>query len=235
MSAPLKYWVIIPAAGSGQRMQSDTPKQYLSLAGHMVIEHVLQLFAGIPGIQAITVATSTDDPWWPRVTLPGQIPVYRVDGGRERCHSVLNALESLMDRASADDWIMVHDAARPCLRHSDASKLMGELAEHEVGGLLGMPVRDTMKRTNSDAEVCETVERQDLWHALTPQMFRFGLLRDALVNALDSNQLVTDESSAVEFYGKKPRMVTGHGDNIKITRPEDLALAEFYLQQSENS
>jgi 2-C-methyl-D-erythritol 4-phosphate cytidylyltransferase len=141
----------------------------------------------------------------------------------------------LQDKAGPDDWVMVHDAARPCLRHSDVDKLIHELTGHEVGGLLGTPVRDTMKRTNTRSEVCETVERQDLWHALTPQMFRFGLLRDALVTALDNNQLVTDESSAMEFYGKKPRMVTGHGDNIKITRPEDLALAEFYLQLSENS
>jgi 2-C-methyl-D-erythritol 4-phosphate cytidylyltransferase len=215
-------------------MQSTTPKQYLLLKQRMVIEHVLAIFDGVPGIQGITVATSVNDARWSKVALPGHTPVTRVDGGAERCHSVLNALASLAEHARAEDWVLVHDAARPCLRRSDLEKLMSELSGHTVGGLLGIPVRDTMKRTDSEDNVFETVDRRDLWHALTPQMFRFGLLRDALMTALDNNKLVTDEASAVELYGEKPHIVSGCGDNIKITRPEDLALAEFYLQQVES-
>ena len=132
-----------------------------------------------------------------------------------------------------DDWVLVHDAARPCLRRSDIDRLLERLAGHPVGGLLGVPVRDTMKRTDDTGLIERTVTRDNLWHAYTPQMFRFAMLRDALEEALRRKLLVTDEASAMELAGHRPLMVEGHGDNIKITRPEDLALAAFYLAQQE--
>ena len=133
-------------------------------------------------------------------------------------------------KADASDWVLVHDAARPCLRSEDIDKLI-EKAINDIGGILAVPVRDTMKRADDDQHISETVDRNQLWHALTPQMFRLGQLHDVLTLALDNNQLVTDEASAMELAGHKPLLVEGHSDNIKITRPEDLALAEYYLKQ----
>jgi len=155
----------------------------------------------------------------------------RADGGKERCHSVLNGLNALPESAQADDWVLVHDAARPCVRQHDLRLLVDTLANHAVGGLLGTPAHDTMKKTDAQGVVVETVERNSLWHAYTPQMFRYGLLRAALVKALADGYEVTDESSAIEHAGHRPLMVEGHADNIKITRSEDLPLAEYFLQQ----
>jgi len=155
----------------------------------------------------------------------------RADGGKERCHSVLNGLNALSDSALTDDWVLVHDAARPCVRQQDLRLLIDTLADHAVGGLLGRPVHDTIKKTDARGVVTGTVERDCLWHAYTPQMFRYGLLRAALTKALEDGYEVTDEASAMEHAGHRPLMVEGHADNIKITRPEDLPLAEYYLQQ----
>jgi 2-C-methyl-D-erythritol 4-phosphate cytidylyltransferase len=141
----------------------------------------------------------------------------------------LNALELLCDRATENDWVLVHDAARPCLRREDIDRLIETLADDPVGGLLAVPVRDTMKQADSAGRVHRTVARTDLWHAFTPQMFRLGLLRAALRGALDAGELVTDEAAAIERRGLAPRLVEGHGDNLKITRPEDLPLARLYL------
>lgn len=155
----------------------------------------------------------------------------RADGGRERCHSVLNGLNALSESAQADDWVLVHDAARPCVRQHDLRLLVDTLTDHAVGGLLGTPVHNTMKKTDAQGVIIETVERSSLWHAYTPQMFRYGLLQAALVKALADGYEVTDESSAMEHAGHRPLMVEGHADNIKITRSEDLPLAEYFLQQ----
>ena len=156
-------------------------------------------------------------------------------GGAERCHSVLNGLRLLTPRAHDDDWVLVHDAARPCVRVEDISLLIERLRDHPVGGLLGLPVADTMKRADAAGNVLETVPRDGLWRALTPQMFRLGLLRAALERALDNGLLVTDEAQAVEAAGQVPCMVEGHADNIKITRAQDLVLAQLYLQQQERT
>jgi 2-C-methyl-D-erythritol 4-phosphate cytidylyltransferase len=144
---------------------------------------------------------------------------------------VLNALDALAGQASPDDWVLVHDAARPCLRLGDLERLIGELELDPVGGLLGVAVRDTMKRADGAARVIATVDRSDLWHAYTPQMFRLGVVAAALREAIASGALVTDEAAAMERLGHRPRLVEGHGDNIKITRPEDLPLARFHLEQ----
>ena len=226
-----KYWVIIPAAGSGSRIGADLPKQYLQLAGKTVIEHTLSRFSEHPKISGIVVALSSQDKAWDGLQYKCPKKLIRVEGGAERYHSVLNALGALSDHASEQDWVLVHDAARPCLQTDDIDQLIQALSNHPVGGLLAVPVRDTMKRTDNNGVVQETVVRENLWHALTPQMFRFGELREALTRAVADGVEVTDEASAMEYVGKQPELVKGRWNNIKITHPEDIALAEFYLEQ----
>jgi 2-C-methyl-D-erythritol 4-phosphate cytidylyltransferase len=210
-------------------MGSEIPKQYLTLCGRPVIEHSLQRLFFHPRIESIVLALSREDEWWPSTSFSSDPRVLVAPGGEERSHSVLNALELLEDRADPQDWVLVHDAARPCLRPEDLDLLIETLQRDEVGGLLGVPVHDTMKRVDSSGLVQTTVPREHLWHAYTPQMFRLGQLRHALSEALQRGLQVTDDASAMELLGHRPRMVRGHGDNIKITRPADLALAEYYL------
>lgn len=231
MSSKIKYWAVIPAAGAGSRMGADQPKQYLPLAGKTVIEHTLSCFCEHPDITGIVIVLSEQDEYWSSLDYACSKTLILAQGGEERCHSVLNALAALAKQADDQDWVLVHDAARPCLRTEDIDHLIAELSNHPVGGLLAVPVRDTMKRSDSKGEVQETVERENLWHALTPQMFRLGDLRDALSKAVSDGVAVTDEASAMEYVGKHPKLVTGKLDNIKITHPEDMQLAEFYLQQ----
>ncbi len=234
MSSRANYWVVVPAAGIGSRMNAPVPKQYLKLAGRCVIEHTLARLCAHPKIGAVIVSLSADDEWWREIdTDRFAKPIISVLGGAERCHSVLNGLRALAERAAGDDWVLVHDAARPCLRVADIDRLVELLQDHPVGGLLGLPVADTMKRTDGAGEVVETVSRDALWRALTPQMFRLEMLTQALERALKGGFLVTDEASAMEHGGHRPLMVEGHADNIKITRPQDLALAEIYLQQQQ--
>lgn len=216
-------------------MGSAIPKQYLPLRGRRVIDHTLIRLGNHPLIAGLVVSVAGDDPLWPEVARGLPVPLHRVAGGEERCHSVLNALERLATLGSPHDWVLVHDAARPCLRREDIDRLIETLRDHPVGGLLGLPVCDTVKRTDAHGTVQETVSREGLWRALTPQMFRLGELRSALGAALAAGVTVTDEASALEFAGKSPRMVEGHGDNIKITQPGDLALAELYLARQEGA
>lgn len=227
-----KYWAVVPAAGAGRRMGTDLPKQYLALGSQTVLEHALDALLGCPELAGIVVVVAADDSRWPQLQARySEQPVTSTSGGSERCHSVLNGLAALAGFSAADDdWVLVHDAARPCVRVTDIRQLIGTLAGHPHGGLLGVPVADTMKRVNSELQVTGTVERAGLWHALTPQMFRIGLLRQALQSAINDRELVTDEAAAMERAGHAPRMVQGQRDNIKITLPSDLALADFYLR-----
>ncbi len=225
-----KYWVIIPAAGIGSRMGSVCPKQYLQLQGKTILQHTVERF-NLPIISGIVVCIAEHDNYWDKLNLP--ISVMRAAGGKERCHSVLNGLQILQQHAQPDDWVLVHDAARPCVRQTDIETLITKLANHPIGGLLALPVRDTMKRSNSIAEIVATVEREGLWHALTPQMFRLKLLFNALQTVLNNNELVTDEAQAIENQGLKPLLIAGHADNIKITHPQDLTLAELYLREQQ--
>ncbi len=215
-------------------MGSAVPKQYLELNGRRVIDHTIERTLLHPSIDGLYLALSEEDSWWEDTEFAGHPDLVRVPGGSERCHSVFNALELLRHTAARDDWVLVHDAARPCVRRADIDHLIAMLRAHDVGGLLGMPVRDTMKRTDAADRIVATVERRHLWHAFTPQMFRLGVLFDALKAALDAGFLVTDEASAVEWAGHRPLMVEGHPDNIKITRPEDLALAAYFLTSQEH-
>jgi 2-C-methyl-D-erythritol 4-phosphate cytidylyltransferase len=230
-----RYWGVIPAAGVGRRMGGAVPKQYLPLRDRPVIDHTVERILLHPLLDGVYVALGSDDAWWPDTEFADHPDLVRVPGGVERCHSVLNALDALAARADADDWVLVHDAARPCVRRADISRLIETLRNDPVGGLLGTPVRDTMKRTDAHDRVSATVERAGLWHAYTPQMFRLGSLRAALSAVLAAGELVTDEAAAMERAGHAPRLVAGHPDNIKITRPEDLELAAYFLAAQERA
>ncbi len=231
MNTPSAFWAVLPAAGVGRRMGGVIPKQYLDLAGQTVIDHTLGLFIADERIRGVAVALGPEDAYWGETRYAAHPKVIRAPGGAERCHSVLNALAALDGLARDADWVLVHDAARPCLRLADLDRLIESLAGDAVGGLLGIPVRDTMKREDGAGCIARTVDRASLWHAYTPQMFRLGLLRRALREALEAGDLVTDDASAIERLGLAPRLIEGHADNIKITRAEDLPLVHFYLQQ----
>lgn len=231
----IRLWAAIPAAGVGKRLGASIPKQYLDLAGRPVIEWSLMPFVDDPRIAGVWVALGSADGYWSDTCYSDHPKVTRVDGGSERCHSVLNALEALGEDAHPDDWVLVHDAARPCLRQSDLDRLIAELADDPVGGILAVPVRDTMKGADRQGRIGSTLDRSAMWHAYTPQMFRLGVLRQALREALEAGDLVTDDASAIERLGLRPRLIEGHADNLKITRAEDLPLARFFLEQQERT
>lgn len=214
-------------------MGAAHPKQYLQIAGHTLIEHSLRALAAHPAIAGLAVAVAPGDPHWATLDLELGKPLWVAEGGEERCHSVLNGLAHLRAAAGAgiDDWVLVHDAARPCLRQDDMDRLIRAARAHASGALLAVPVKDTMKRAGANQAVEHTVDRGGLWHALTPQMFRLGPLHDAIEQALEAGGAITDESSAMEYMGHHPLLVEGHADNVKVTRPEDLPLAEFFLSR----
>lgn len=217
------FWAVIPAAGIGSRMRADRPKQYLDLAGRSILEHTLDCFLGHPMLKGLVVCLAADDPWWPSLGCADDPRIVRVDGGRERADSVLNGLLKLSELgAGSDDWVLVHDAARPNLSRGDLDRLLDELGNDPVGGLLGIPARDTLKRVGEDGRVLETVDRSVVWQAYTPQMFHLGSLHRALADALVAEAAITDEASAMEWAGYAPRMVEGRADNLKVTTPEDL-------------
>ncbi len=231
--APSRCWVIVPAAGIGTRMRSDLPKQYLRLQGKTLLEHTLERLLAIPDLAGLVLALSPTDPYWEQLPLAGDARVAVVDGGSERSRSVLNGLNYLTLQAEADDWVLVHDAARPCISASTIASLRRHTANHPVGGILGVPVGDTLKRVGPRNVILETSDRRGLWQAQTPQLFRYQLLHQCLARALGQSEIVTDEASAMELAGYQPLMVEGRTDNIKVTRPEDLALAEAILQRQE--
>ncbi len=228
-----RYWAVVPAAGVGKRMRADRPKQYLMLHGKTVLEHTLERLLSHPRIEGVVVAVAAGDPYWSTLSL-ADARLRRVEGGAERCHSVLNGLRGLAGWAGDDDWVLVHDAARPCLRHGDIDRLLDAIGGEDCGGLLGVPVSDTLKYCEGESQaVSRTVDRSGLWRALTPQMFRLAPLRAALERFSAEPGRITDEASAMELAGWRPRMVEGRADNIKITRPDDLRLAALYLKQED--
>lgn len=228
-------WAVVPAAGIGRRMQTDIPKQYLPLCGSTVLEHTLNKLLSVDAVNGLVISLQPHDKYWDELQIRSDKPVLVAEGGVERSDSVSNALTALPNVAGFDelnDWVLVHDAVRPCVRTADIELLIKEVDTNEAGGLLALPVRDTMKRQNAEATVQGTVDREGLWHALTPQLFPYHVLRDALSKAKQQNIVITDESSAVEHAGFCPLLVQGHEDNIKITRPGDLRLAELFLQEA---
>ena len=231
MSPPEQFWAVVPAAGVGKRMNADRPKQYLPLADKTVIEQTLARLLGANVFQGVVVAISEEDPFWPTLEVSRHEAVLTAPGGKERADSVLSALTVLRGKAADSDWVLVHDAARPCVTATDIRHLIASLKDDDVGGILALPSHDTLKNVQANS-ILGTLDRSHIWRALTPQMFRYALLRDALEQTA-GNLAVTDEASALELQGLQPKIVEGRPDNIKITRPEDLALAAFYLHQHE--
>lgn len=225
-----KFWGIVPAAGAGKRMGAPTPKQYLCILGKPVLAHTLERLLAVPEFERLIVALSPEDEYWESLTVAADPRIQTVAGGKERADSVLSALHSLSGLAAADDWVLVHDAARLCITLSDVNRLITQLRDHPVGGILAAPSSDTLKEVDGK-NIVGTLDRNRVWRAQTPQMFRYHALKTALEQAATAGLTVTDEASALELQGQLPGIVEGRTDNIKITRPEDLALAAFYLEQ----
>jgi len=230
MATTTKFWGIVPAAGVGKRMNADRPKQYLLLnSSTVIIEHTLTRLIAAQIFEKIVVAISDGDPYWNTLPISNHEKIVLAEGGKERADSVLNALTAIESQANSHDWVLVHDAARPCITTHDIEKLIFELRDDEVGGILALSSHDTLKEVNEN-HVVGTLNRNRVWRALTPQMFRYGALKLALELSQGNNE-ITDEASALEAQNLSPKIVEGRSDNIKITRPEDLALAQFYLAQ----
>ena len=229
MAASQKIWAVVPAAGVGKRMNADRPKQYLELAGKTVIEHTLSRLLQAEVFAAVAVAISEEDPYWSELSIASHEKIITAAGGKERADSVLSGLHAIRTQATDDDWVLVHDAARPCITRADIHHLIESLINDEVGGILALPCADTLKNVQGK-NILGTVDRSVIWRALTPQMFRYGTLKTALEHAV-GNPVITDEASALELQGLQPKIVEGRPDNIKITRPEDLALAQFFMAQ----
>ncbi len=221
-------YALVPAAGSGSRMGGELPKQYLPLAGVPMIRHALETLCAVPAIARVFVVLAPGDDEWPRhdwSALGDKLTVLDC-GGATRAESVINGLRAVSRRVAPDDWVLVHDAARPCLTVAHVETLIDEVAQDDVGGLLAVPVADTLKRAGPGARCEATVPREGLWQAQTPQMFRHGLL----LRALEQAPQVTDEASAVEALGLRPRLVAADAGNLKVTYPFDLQLAGWILE-----
>ena len=217
---------VVPAAGIGSRMQAEHPKQYLTIGDKTLLEHAVAGLLRHPRINRVIIAISAHDAWFQRLPLANDARISVVQGGGERADSVLAGLRQAGDAP----WVLVHDAARPCLHPDCLERLLALTSRSAVGGILAAPVRDTMKRGEpGQPTIAHTVDRVDLWHALTPQLFPRDLLEHCLTRALNEGATITDEASALEYCGYHPELIPGRADNIKVTRPEDLALAEFYL------
>ena len=235
------YWLVMPAAGRGQRLGGDIPKQYLTLAGRSMLEWALQPFIDDSACRGTVLALSSEDAVWPTVRARLARPVIEAPGGRERSDSVRQALETLRTQGADDaDWVLVHDAARPCVTVGEVEALLSGVARDDAvgqsplgGGLLALPLADTLKRGNVEGAGVvsgETLARDGLWRALTPQMFRLGALLAALRAAVAEGRVPTDEAQAMEWQGAKPRLVSGESTNLKVTTAADLALAEGILR-----
>jgi 2-C-methyl-D-erythritol 4-phosphate cytidylyltransferase len=220
-----RYFALIPAAGVGARMGADGPKQYLPLGGKPMLRHTLDAFLASERIAHTFVVVGADDPQIAAVVPQHGVTVLRC-GGATRMESIRNGLAAMAELVREDDWVLVHDAARPGLNRALIDKLIAEVGTHAVGGLLALPVVDTVKRAGPDA--VNTISRDGLWLAQTPQMFRLRLLRDALAAATDAGA-ITDDASAVEALGHAPLLVEGHPRNLKVTLPQDIRIAEMYL------
>jgi len=228
-----KYFALIPAAGYGARMENQLPKQYLSLAGKPMIYHAINTLCQSRRITRVFVVLSPQDPEWQKHDwnmFSDKLTVL-YHGGASRAESVLNGLTvaPVQFPIDADDWIMVHDAARPLLTQDQLHQLIDELAQDPVGGLLAVPIADTLKRSGPEKRITKTEPRENLWQAQTPQMFRYGMLLDALSQNEQMN--VTDDASAIEAMGLSPRLVHNQDFNFKVTYPQDLELAELIMQK----
>lgn len=220
----ISFSVVIPAAGIGKRVGADIPKQYLKILGKTIIEHSIAPFLEHPEIKQVIVSLAKNDQWFKTLAIVNHPKLKLVEGGFERVDSVLNALKIL----SVDEYVLVHDAARPCVQRNDIDKLLCHAKTTFSGAMLACRVRDTMKRSSNENIVKHTVERANLWHALTPQLFQNQQLIEAITQITEQS-LITDEASAIELSGGQVVIIEGRSDNLKVTQSEDLLLAEFYL------
>lgn len=227
-----KFTVVVPAAGIGKRMLASCPKQYLTIHDETILNHTINRLLSHKKINKIVLVLSDDDNYFDQSPLATHPDVIRVSGGKERVDSVFNGLQQVSD----SQWVLVHDAARPCVTHDDIDILIEQCLSNNCGGILAASAVDTMKLVNNSTEVksaliSETVDRSLLWHAFTPQMFKVKELTKAIEEAKLRGLTITDEASAIEYLGLPCLLVSGRRDNIKVTRPEDLMLASFYLEQ----
>ncbi|MGI2168682.1 2-C-methyl-D-erythritol 4-phosphate cytidylyltransferase [Shewanella sp. MF05960] len=229
---PQSIIAIVPAAGIGSRMGAHKPKQYLMLGQQSILAHTLDVLLSHERIDQVIVALHPQDQYFKQLPQAKHPKLIKVIGGGERADSVLAALEHAMS-INPTAWALVHDAARPCLRHEDINKLIASLKQYPQGAILAAPVRDTMKRSDASGLITNTVERALLWHALTPQFFPITALKNNLSQALAATVNITDEASAMEWAGVMPGLVSGRVDNIKVTHPDDLQLAALFMQQAQ--
>jgi 2-C-methyl-D-erythritol 4-phosphate cytidylyltransferase len=227
----MNIWVIIPAAGIGSRMQSTKPKQYLKLADKTVLEHSVACFDSLDEVKQIVVCLNPSDQYWDSISAGVSAKVVATEGGASRAESVMNGLSKLEGLVAEGDWVMVHDAARPCLSAKALERLIEQVSDSKVGGILATPIRDTLKQSNTDGTISQTLDRSVVWSAQTPQMFRFDILFKALQTGLAEGRAITDEASAIEMMGLSVRLVEGEARNLKITTPDDLLLAEFWMSR----
>lgn len=227
MKTQRQFVAVVPAAGVGSRMQADKPKQYLEIDGKTILQHTLNVLLSYPLIDEVIVAVARADPYMAKMSFLKQAKVRLVEGGENRADSVLNGLKAINFQPERETWVLVHDAARPCLTHQDLDQLLQ--VDDDNGAILAIPATDTIKRADADLQIQQTEDRAQLWLAQTPQFFNAKLLAKALNFAQENGVVVTDEASAMELLGFRPHLVAGRSDNIKVTRPEDLTLAAFYL------
>ncbi|MBX3692738.1 MAG: 2-C-methyl-D-erythritol 4-phosphate cytidylyltransferase [Dokdonella sp.] len=228
VAADSALWCVVPAAGRGARFGAEVPKQYVSVAGKPLLRWTLERLAAHPRVAGIVVVLSAGDRWWSADEHIGGKPLLTATGGDERADSVLAGLVALETRVADDAFVLVHDAARPCVRDADITRLV-ELGSGAGGALLAAPLRDTLKRADADGRVAATEPRESRWRALTPQLFRRGELAAALARARADGAVVTDEAMAMERVGYRPLLVEGSDDNIKVTTPADLARVRALL------
>lgn len=234
MTAPrsnARYWALVPAAGSGRRFGSEIPKQYLTIDGRAVIVHSIERLLNERRIDGVLVGLAPNDTFWPHLQFRHARLLGTYVGGADRAATVLKGLTALRAHAASEDWVLVHDAVRPCVRAGDISALIDGVGDSAEGGLLGTPLADTVKRADARHEVGDTIDRTGLWRAFTPQLFRLNTLTQALTRMQRAGKTPTDEAQAIEHSGGRPRMIAGHTDNIKITVADDLALAELFLRR----
>ncbi len=224
-------WAVVPAAGRGTRFGGEVPKQYLQVGGRPLLAYTLDALLAHPAVAGVVVALAADDPWWPGWSDHAGKPVLTCTGGASRAASVLAAMAALPESVRADDFVLVHDAARPNLAPADLDRLLEQGRADPVGAILAAPVRDTLKRAGDDGGIDRTEPRERLWRALTPQLFRRLQLARALQAAADAGVEVTDEAMALERQGARPLLVEGREDNFKVTTPADLARFEFELSR----
>ncbi len=230
-----EFIVIVPAAGVGKRMQANCPKQYLCINNKTILTHTVMKLLNHERISKVIISLGANDQYFSESELVNHPNIIRVEGGKERVDSVLNGLKVIDSKDYP--WVLVHDAARPCIAHHDIDNLIEQCLESDCGGILAAPVRDTMKRGIGRTKITikQTVERAQLWHALTPQMYKTDELISAIEHALANGLSVTDEASAIEYANLPSLLVCASSENIKITHPDDLALAEFYINKQENN